>query len=72
MTRRAKRSIRWRRCSGLGYPGGPEIERQALSGDPARFDFPRSMLDSGDHNFSFSGLKTAVRYQIAKVGSDFR
>jgi N6-L-threonylcarbamoyladenine synthase len=52
---------------GLGYPGGPEIERRALSGDAARFDFPRSMLDSGDDNFSFSGLKTAVRYQIAKL-----
>jgi N6-L-threonylcarbamoyladenine synthase len=52
---------------GLGYPGGPEIERRALSGDATRFDFPRSMLDSGDHNFSFSGLKTAVRYQIAKL-----
>jgi N6-L-threonylcarbamoyladenine synthase len=54
---------------GLGYPGGPEIERCALSGDAARFDFPRSMLDSGDHNFSFSGLKTAVRYQLAKLGA---
>ena len=54
---------------GLAYPGGPEIERCALSGDAARFDFPRSMLDSGDHNFSFSGLKTAVRYQIAKLGT---
>ncbi len=53
----------------LGYPGGPEIERQALSGDAARFDFPRSMLDSGDHNFSFSGLKTSVRYQLAKLGA---
>ena len=53
---------------GLGYPGGPEIERRALSGDAARFDFPRSMLDSGDDNFSFSGLKTSVRYQIAKLG----
>ena len=52
---------------GLGYPGGPEIERRALSGDAARFDFPRSMLDSGDHNFSFSGLKTSVRYQLAKL-----
>jgi N6-L-threonylcarbamoyladenine synthase len=52
---------------GLGYPGGPEIERRALSGDAARFDFPRSMLESGDHNFSFSGLKTAVRYQLAKM-----
>ncbi|HMG06723.1 MAG TPA: tRNA (adenosine(37)-N6)-threonylcarbamoyltransferase complex transferase subunit TsaD [Chthoniobacterales bacterium] len=52
---------------GLGYPGGPEIERRALSGDATRFDFPRSMLESGDHNFSFSGLKTAVRYQLAKM-----
>jgi len=54
---------------GLGYPGGPEIERCALSGDATRFDFPRSMLDSGDHNFSFSGLKTSVRYQLAKLGA---
>jgi len=51
---------------GLGYPGGPEIERCALTGNPARFDFPRSMLDSRDHNFSFSGLKTAVRYRLAE------
>lgn len=51
---------------GLGYPGGPEIERRALSGDASRFDFPRSMLDSRDHNFSFSGLKTAVRYRLAE------
>lgn len=50
---------------GLGYPGGPEIERRALAGNVARFDLPRSMLDSGDHNFSFSGLKTAVRYRLA-------
>ena len=54
---------------GLGYPGGPEIERRALSGNPARFAFPRSMLDSGNRNFSFSGLKTAVRYQIAKLAA---
>jgi N6-L-threonylcarbamoyladenine synthase len=54
---------------GLGYPGGPAIERLALSGDATRFDFPRSMLGSGDHNFSFSGLKTAVRYQLAKLGA---
>ncbi len=52
---------------GLGYPGGPEIEAHALSGDAACFDFPRSMLDSGDHNFSFSGLKTAVRYRLADL-----
>jgi N6-L-threonylcarbamoyladenine synthase len=55
---------------GLGYPGGPEIERRAASGNPARFDFPRSMLDSGDHNFSFSGLKTAVRYRLADFGDE--
>lgn len=54
---------------GLGYPGGPEIERHARSGDATRFAFPRSMLDSGDDNFSFSGLKTAVRYMLPKVGS---
>jgi N6-L-threonylcarbamoyladenine synthase len=52
---------------GLGYPGGPEIERRARNGDPARFDLPRSMLDSRDHNFSFSGLKTAVRYLLPKL-----
>ena len=57
---------------GLGYPGGPEIERRAISGNPARFDFPRSMLDSGDHNFSFSGLKTAVRYRLADFEIDSR
>jgi N6-L-threonylcarbamoyladenine synthase len=46
---------------GLDYPGGPEIEKQARGGNAAAVEFPRSMLDSGDLNFSFSGLKTAVR-----------
>jgi N6-L-threonylcarbamoyladenine synthase len=50
---------------GLGYPGGPEIEKHARGGDPDRFDLPRSMLDS--ENFSFSGLKTAVRYLLPKL-----
>jgi N6-L-threonylcarbamoyladenine synthase len=50
---------------GLGYPGGPEIEKHARDGDPTRFDFPRSML--GSENFSFSGLKTAVRYLLPKL-----
>jgi N6-L-threonylcarbamoyladenine synthase len=50
---------------GLGYPGGPEIEKYARSGDPKRFDLPRSM--PGSPNFSFSGLKTAVRYSLPKV-----
>ncbi|MBA3962430.1 MAG: tRNA (adenosine(37)-N6)-threonylcarbamoyltransferase complex transferase subunit TsaD [Chthoniobacterales bacterium] len=54
---------------GLAYPGGPEIERCARDGDPARFDLPRSMLHSGDANFSFSGLKTAVRYLLPKIAS---
>ena len=46
---------------GLGYPGGPEIERSARGGEAGRFELPRSMMCSGDHDFSFSGLKTAVR-----------
>jgi N6-L-threonylcarbamoyladenine synthase len=50
---------------GLGYPGGPEIEKLARDGDPNRFDLPRSML--GSENFSFSGLKTAVRYLLPKL-----
>jgi N6-L-threonylcarbamoyladenine synthase len=50
---------------GLGYPGGPEIEKLARDGDPNRFDLPRSML--GLQNFSFSGLKTAVRYLLPKL-----
>jgi N6-L-threonylcarbamoyladenine synthase len=54
---------------GLGYPGGPEIEKHARNGDPNRFDLPRSMLDS--ENFSFSGLKTAVRYLLPKLKGDF-
>jgi N6-L-threonylcarbamoyladenine synthase len=54
---------------GLGYPGGPEIEKRACGGDPTRFDLPRSMLDS--ENFSFSGLKTAVRYRLPKLTGDY-
>ena len=45
---------------GLGYPGGPEIARLAERGKPGKFRLPRPMLNSGDLNFSFSGLKTAV------------
>ncbi len=54
---------------GLPYPGGPNVDRLAREGDPKRFDFPRSMLDSGDFAFSFSGLKTAVRYLLPKLAS---
>ena len=53
---------------GLPYPGGPQIDRLAREGDPARFDLPRSMLGSGDFSFSFSGLKTAVRYLLPRIG----
>ncbi len=52
---------------GLPYPGGPAIDRLAKEGDPKAFDLPRSMLGSGDFAFSFSGLKTAVRYLLPKV-----
>lgn len=45
---------------GLGYPGGPAISRLAEFGDPGVYTLPRPMLHSGDLNFSFSGLKTAV------------
>jgi N6-L-threonylcarbamoyladenine synthase len=53
---------------GLPYPGGPQIDRLARSGDPRRFEFPRSMLHADGYEFSFSGLKTAVRYLLAKIG----
>lgn len=53
---------------GLPYPGGPNLNRIAQDGNPKRFDFPRSMLDSGDFSFSFSGLKTSVRYLLPKLG----
>ena len=57
------------RLLGLGYPGGPEIERRARGGNPSRFELPRSM--PGLENFSFSGLKTAVRYLSPKLRGDY-
>ncbi len=56
---------------GLSYPGGPIIERLAESGDPNRYEFPRGMLTSRDFDFSFSGLKTAVRYLLPSLRGDF-
>lgn len=53
---------------GLGYPGGAEIDRLARGGNPKRHDFPRGMIDSGDYDFSFSGLKTALRIFLEKNG----
>jgi len=52
---------------GLPYPGGPNVNRLACEGNAMRFDFPRSMLSSGDFAFSFSGLKTSVRYLLQKM-----
>ena len=52
---------------GLPYPGGPNVNRLAREGDAARYDLPRSMISSDDFNFSFSGLKTAVRYLLPKI-----
>ena len=49
---------------GLPYPGGPNVDKSAREGNSTRFDFPRSMLHSGDFAFSFSGLKTSVRYLL--------
>ena len=49
---------------GLGYPGGPEVERMAALGRSARFDLPRPMMGRPGCDFSFSGLKTAVRHAI--------
>ncbi len=49
---------------GLGYPGGPLIEKAALKGNPCAFDLPRPMLGRSGCDFSFSGLKTAVRTQL--------
>ncbi len=54
---------------GLEYPGGPVIGRRAEKGDRKAFDFPRSMIDSGDFQFSFSGLKTSARYTLDKLGA---
>ena len=53
---------------GLPYPGGPSISKAAVDGDPAAIRFPRSFLKEDKIAFSFSGLKTAVRYEITGPG----
>lgn len=55
---------------GLGYPGGPLIERLAGAGDPSAFDFPRGIGARADLDFSFSGLKTSLRYLIERTPVD--
>ncbi len=52
---------------GLPYPGGPELERAARGGDAHRFALPRAFMEAGSLEFSFSGLKTAVLYELPKL-----
>jgi N6-L-threonylcarbamoyladenine synthase len=52
---------------GLGYPGGPEVERMAEAGDPERFALPRPMLGRREADFSLSGLKTALRIEAERI-----
>jgi N6-L-threonylcarbamoyladenine synthase len=59
------------RLLGLGYPGGPAIQRTAVEGDPEAFDFPRAWLE-GTWDFSFSGLKTAVLRQVREDQPDLK
>jgi len=53
---------------GLGFPGGPLIERAAEGGDPKRFPLPRPLKGKSGANFSFSGLKTALRERVTELG----
>ena len=53
---------------GIGYPGGPLIDKYAKEGDPAFVNFPRPYLEEGSLEFSFSGLKTSVLYYLRKTG----
>jgi N6-L-threonylcarbamoyladenine synthase len=58
------------RLLGLGYPGGPAIEREAAAGDPRAFDFPVAMTNDPRLDFSFSGLKTALLYAVRELGPE--
>jgi N6-L-threonylcarbamoyladenine synthase len=55
---------------GLGYPGGPALSKLAEQGDPKAFKLPRPLLHSGDLDFSFAGLKSAVLTQAKKLGDE--
>ncbi|CAN5552226.1 tRNA (adenosine(37)-N6)-threonylcarbamoyltransferase complex transferase subunit TsaD [soil metagenome] len=58
------------RLLGLGYPGGPAIQREAEGGDPDAFSFPVAMTREPGLDFSFSGLKTALVYKVRELGED--
>lgn len=52
---------------GLSYPGGPQVERLAVGGDVRRFEFPKAIAPRNERRFSFSGLKTSLRYRLEKM-----
>jgi N6-L-threonylcarbamoyladenine synthase len=56
------------RLLGLGYPGGPAIEKAAAGGNPAAYRFSKPKLD-GEYDFSFSGIKTAVLREVQRIGT---
>jgi N6-L-threonylcarbamoyladenine synthase len=58
------------RLLGLGYPGGPAVQREAEGGDPEAFEMPVAMARNPGLDFSFSGLKTAVLYRCRELGPD--
>jgi len=58
------------RLIGLGYPGGPAVQKAAEGGDPHAFAFPRPTLEKGHLDFSFSGLKTAVLTVVRELGAE--
>jgi N6-L-threonylcarbamoyladenine synthase len=55
---------------GLGYPGGPQVEKLAAAGDPAAFAFPKAVARRSSLEFSFSGLKTSLRYRLEKLAPE--
>ncbi|WP_369027062.1 tRNA (adenosine(37)-N6)-threonylcarbamoyltransferase complex transferase subunit TsaD [Qipengyuania sp. RANM35] len=64
---------------GLGFPGGPAVERKAMEGDPSAVPLPRPMVGSGEPHFSFAGLKSAVlrahesgQFEIADIAASFQ
>ena len=58
------------RMLGLGFPGGPALERAAQGGDGARYDFPVALKQKNNLDFSFSGLKTSLLYRIRGLGEE--
>ncbi len=55
---------------GLGYPGGPQIEKLAQAGRPGTFEFPKAVAQRATLDFSFSGLKTSLRYRLEKMSAE--